>query len=250
MNSSLRLWLSGARRRTLVLVIVSLAMILLFSAVLSSGQGSRAAPNQRNDVASDQGGVGYGASSAGSGALKQVDDVLVNWLRKNPTIYPIQATGVGVLTKVILQALIPLYEIVILLLGMYIIFVALIPPRRAHAKAMFSRLLTGLILVSLSPMVYQLLLEIEDSLITQVYTGAGFTPTTADVVAVLALLSVTIYLIPYMYNLGLFVLAAMLLFPLLILARYIVVGILGSFFPMTLFLYFFEIGRASCRERV
>jgi len=166
----------------------------------------------------------------------------IGLLMLNPQIYPLEPAGgqpnLSDITRLILKLLVPLYEILILLTGIYIIYVALIPQKRAYAKEYLTNLIVSLVLVSLSPMIFQLILDIELSLVTEIFAQTQLTPAQMNNLIVIAMVSFLAY--PYNCCLGWIAVLNIILALLCIWIRYFGVQVFGAAFPAILFLYMFN----------
>jgi hypothetical protein len=157
---------------------------------------------------------------------------------------------VSALTRI----LVPGYILLIVINGVYFIFLSISPSERAKAKSMLQKLVLSMILVSLSLPIYKILLGISGALsdrllanvsfegtallgFLNVYTGgmssggsfniasaglAGFTP-------------IAIFFIPLGMYLTLVTLAAIV-----VALRNLIVYVMAALFPLTLFFYFFD----------
>ncbi|MFH1835813.1 MAG: hypothetical protein ABH851_06465 [Methanobacteriota archaeon] len=166
---------------------------------------------------------------------------LVGWsLRLNPTIYPFDKGNPAVsnLTKTILKLLIPFYGILLLLIAIYIVYVSISPSDRALAKSQFNKVLMSMFLVSISPPLFQLLLDIELDMVKTIWNIVeddwSDKVVNGVVVAFLGPQAVILGWLPIIISvIGLAILAF----------RYLVVQLLAIFFPLSFFLFFFDYTR-------
>lgn len=157
---------------------------------------------------------------------------------------PIQA-----LTGFVLKLLIPIYNLLLIMFGIYIIFMSGEPQHRAKAKAMFNKLLVGMVLVSMSPLIYQILLNISSILTGMILqigtTAAAGSVTKANVWAIMAGYVIVGFWQPWVLWFPMLI----LLLTLLILGlRYVLVILFGVLFPLSLFLYFFDFTKSLGKE--
>lgn len=152
-----------------------------------------------------------------------------------PTIFPFAGASNAATTnliKTMLQILVPIYVLLILLVGMYIIMVSQMPWERAKAKAAFRKLIMSMFLVSSSPPIFQMLLNISHYLTTETFETVN--PAMQEAMAkgiVVAFLSpITLF----------FAIAIMLFAMIFVLFRIIAIQVFAILFPVALFLYFFD----------
>jgi len=166
---------------------------------------------------------------------------LVGWsLRLNPTIYPFDEGNPAVsnLIKTMLKLLIPFYGILLLLIAIYIVYVSISPSDRALAKSQFNKVLMSMFLVSISPPLFQLLLDIELDMVKTIWNIVeddwSDKVVNGVVVAFLGPQAPVMGWLPVIISvLGLAILAV----------RYLVVQLLAIFFPLSFFLFFFDYTR-------
>lgn len=195
---------------------------------------------------------------------KQVLHSFVHDLTTNPVIYDpsatpaIPTTGLRSLTRVLLAMIVPFFQVLVILTSVYIIYVSIIPRKRAYAKYYITRLLIGMVLVSVSPVIYQVMLDIEHAMLMEMFeagstVGPGGGPglcTAADftgaegilgclgrISTVMILIMAPLFVWPYGCIIGLAALLFIALAYAVIWLRSIVVMGLGIIFPATVFLY-------------
>jgi len=132
-----------------------------------------------------------------------------------------------------IQILIPVYAMIITILGIYIIFLSISPSGRARAKSMFWKTFLSMVLVSISLEIFKILLAISEALAHRMLAGV-VTTRLPQFMLVLALNPYTLFMMYFW--LAQFILAALFVVAL----RYLLVLLLCAMFPFTLFLYFFE----------
>lgn len=182
-----------------------------------------------------------------SGALKPFFDIIQDSLFSNPTIYPLREgpslTTTGELMKDFMLVLVPIYVFSILVTGLYMIFMSTSPSGRAQAKMIFDKLLVSMILVSMSPAVYQLLLFTSYTItrsVVSVITGEITTSSSLGEAFYSAMASTPWQAkIAYIF-VWCWVLYSIIWALLVIWFRYICVKVLAFVFPFTLFLYLFD----------
>jgi len=159
---------------------------------------------------------------------------IMHGLKFNPTIYPL-ADGnptISALIRLILKLLVPLYEILLILIGAYIIFVSIKPQERARAKAAFNKVIISMFFASSAPIIFQTLLDIQLAITSMVlvYTAGGLADRMANGM-ILAFMN------PWtMWYAILVVLVAVVV----VFLRYLVVQIMAVIYPLAIFLYFFD----------
>ena len=123
----------------------------------------------------------------------------------------------------------PLYSLMIVITGFYLIFMSGSPAGRAKAKQSFWKLILSMVLVTISLDIFKLLLRISLGLSRTVLSTSGATDFTLGG-AVLAYIPICIFAVP-----------VVLLCIVSIGIRYLLVLIFAALFPFTLFLYMSDI---------
>ncbi len=132
-----------------------------------------------------------------------------------------------------INLLIPVYVMIITILGIYIIFLSISPSGRAKAKSMFLKVLLSMILVSISLEIFKILLGISEALASRMLAGV----VTTQIPQLIGLQQMNIISLFFL----LWALEQTLIWALFVIAlRYVLVLLLCAMFPFTLFLYFFE----------
>ncbi len=105
---------------------------------------------------------------------------IVAGLTYNPTIYCIPGStdchvkaGMQELINKWIMILIPFYSIAILFTGLFFLLKAGTPRGRARARSMFLKLIFGMVLVALGPVIYQAMLESSVMLTNYFWGGSG-----------------------------------------------------------------------------
>jgi hypothetical protein len=185
------------------------------------------------------------------GAVEKFFDAMKHLLTLNPTVYcPPAAAGckqdpiVRSIAPTIMTIIQPLYVTMALFTGIYYIFAAMEPRRRAAAKNMLLKLLVGMVIVGLSLPIFQLILDLSSALTEEVFDRAyaQFAAESSTSIAVFAAIIVALIvlkpiLLVIAILVGLYVVIAVLL---VMGVRYVAVLILAILFPAALFLYFFD----------
>lgn len=189
---------------------------------------------------------------------------LVWSLQQDPIIYPL-AGGLGNMMRQFILLLYPFWVIALLLTAIYLIFVAVDPPRRYRAKSMLQKLLVGMVVTATSPVIYQITLNLSHG-ITEGIIGPGGVldnivsslPVPYNSVDTMFFMILPIDTSSWTLRTGVNMLVVfiplliLLLFTILALAvvwfRYMTVILCAIFFPFTLFLYVFEATRGMGRE--
>jgi len=184
--------------------------------------------------------------------ISQFIDIIEDSLLANPTMYPLvkEAGGAkwltpnGKIMAVFLKVLIPFYVFAVLLAGVKFIFMSHSPHGRAQAKMMLEKLIVSMILVSISPAIYQLQLEFSHALTVGVLNtmknsilepgstlGHQYVSSIENIPMAARLSFIFIFF---------FILVALEFALLIIWFRYLAVKLLAFIFPFTLFMYLFD----------
>ena len=126
------------------------------------------------------------------------------------------------------------YIFAIVVVGAYLIFMAGSPQGRSNAKDTFVRLIVGMVLVSQSPVIFQMMLDIERYIADRLMATAvlGFGPAQRNVLFFTnAKYCCTMYILIFVSSIAA-ILGAV---------RYFLVYVMACFFPLTLFMYFTDI---------
>lgn len=216
-----------------------------------------------------------------------IDDtwgVLINGLTYNPVLFCVPGTecgtaptanccevsrGAGKLVSMWLQIMVPFYIIAMLLTAMFFLLKAGTPRGRARARSMFLKLLLGMVVIALAPVIYQTMLD-SSLLLTKMFLyeykpSFNFFFFTVDIdanpfgsindvsnpslhytditetLSNSPSLTFTCFLLPL--TAFLLVLAGLFIW-----LRNILVFFYGVFFPIILFFYFFEITKPYGRK--
>jgi len=241
---------NGGRRIRLTLF--SLALVYLLSLSLVS---QITYPPKENTGGEDIWAVGVNyIEGLFMDMAQQVTPDLIQWITENPVIYdttsspPIPDSGYQGLTKLILKIILIPYQILILLTGIYIVYASVVPRKRAFAKHYLTRLIVGMVLTGLSPIIFQVLLEIEHGLLLaliQTSVGSaggtchGMTPEDCldHIGGVVSLMTASMFVMPYTCALGGLGLIIVIASYAVVWLRWAVVTALGIIFPATIFLY-------------
>jgi len=153
-----------------------------------------------------------------------------------PRIYPFDQaslTAVGNLMKLTLKILAPFYILLLTLTGAYIIYVAAQPQARARAKAMFNKILISMFMVSASPVIYQVMIDIVGGITTQILSSSSMdTMSDYAINSVVTAFSNCVLIYPCI----LVILCAITI----MVVRILMIYFCAIFFPLALFLYFFD----------
>ncbi|MFH1787954.1 MAG: hypothetical protein ABH834_01080 [Candidatus Altiarchaeota archaeon] len=177
--------------------------------------------------------------------LRMFFDIMHDSLLAYPTLYPLKTssgalTSTGVILKNFMIVLVPLYVFSVLIAGSYLVFMSHSPSGRAQAKMIFDKLLVSMIIVPLSPALYELLLKTNDVItrsIIQVITS-GITQSNNigeaffNAISGMPVSAKIVFLLTFVYILWLALFALMTMW-----FRYLVCLAMGMMFPLTLFLY-------------
>ncbi|MFH0859733.1 MAG: hypothetical protein V1921_00875 [Candidatus Altiarchaeota archaeon] len=179
--------------------------------------------------------------------LKLYVDVIEQSLLANPQIYPLKdsagnLTTNGAIIAGFLKILAPVYFISLLLTGLYMIFMAESPSGRASAKNNLDKLLVSMILVAVSPGLYQILVDISqvttNGILSVVRTTLAEDETMADAIysSLMSAPPQTQLMMLPIFMIVLWILAIALF---VMWFRYLIVLVFGLIFPIIIFLYLF-----------
>lgn len=175
----------------------------------------------------------------------------------NPTVYcfPVSmggspnchvSAGIDKMMPYFMDILIPLYIAAILFTAIYYVVKTSNPRGRARAKSMLSKLLFSMVLVTMSPIIYQTFLDVSYGLVDSIYENGYFSMTNLDrleeattggeILGVCCMLTVVLIV-------ALFAL-------LMSLVRYFFVVAYAAIFPILVFLYFFDLTRGWGRKYI
>ncbi|MFH1788251.1 MAG: hypothetical protein ABH834_02575 [Candidatus Altiarchaeota archaeon] len=240
-------------------VLLSLILLVSLSLNVFPASGNVASGKFGPDEGEDT--VAY-AEGASTDMAKEATSDMIKWMMRNPVIYdasaspPIPTTGWRSITIVILKVLVVPYQLLILLTGIYITYVSMIPRKRAYAKNYLLRLLVGLVLTTMAPVIFEVILEMEHFLLFEmVRSGAASTGGTCATVAgcpmgvdcvvdcmdkmskVITFILASLFVWPLTCTLGPVALIVVIFTYAVVWARFVVVSAFGVIFPATVFLY-------------
>ncbi|GEM_PF-3104132 len=181
-------------------------------------------------------------------------DIMEVSLLSKPTLYPLMDAGgnltsSGLIFSEFMKILVPLFVFSVMVSGAYMVFMAHSPSGRAQAKMIFDKLLVALIIIPLSPALYEVLLETNQVLTVSVVqvikldiiSGQG---TLGDVfyssVSNAPISAKIVFVFLYMSILEFALLALMTMY-----MRYLIVLTMGFVFPFTLFMYLHDWTKAQ-----
>jgi hypothetical protein len=173
-------------------------------------------------------------------------------IKLNPQIYCapgesgcVVTAGVDKLVPFFMDILVPLYVIALMFTAGYFVVKSTNPRGRARAKMMLFKLLFSMFLVSLSPMIFQFLLDLQ-SMITEMILKEGISVSDAErirsnfTVGAAGALCLMIFIL---YKIGWVAVCVSIL-------RYILLVLFAVLFPLLLFLYFFDLTRGWGRKYI
>ena len=137
----------------------------------------------------------------------------------------------------IITILYTFYAISIFVTAIYIILISASPYNRSRAKSMLLRLLLGLVLISLSMEIYEVLLSLSGSITKWFLAESMLTKTGMETLKLIMIINFA-FLIPLIFFITVTVLAWLTIF-----IRYLLVVIMAILFPIGIFLYSFELTR-------
>ncbi|MFC2154546.1 hypothetical protein ACFLRC_03575, partial [Candidatus Altiarchaeota archaeon] len=251
-------------KRLLVRALFLLTVIIVVFSLFVSAQDSEEGPGSYSNGTSDGGGMMDAMQNTQTNmaieSMTWILDVIYDSISWNPRVFPLYSPGcdpcasegTSNLIKSMLIILIPLYQILILYYGILIIYGSKSPRERVMYKDRLQKLLAGMILVALSPIIFQIFLDLESVIVWNILdiaddylAQAGWGEFLASFIIGMVLLIAIIALLVY-FGIGLpwIPIVLFLLTPiLLIVGRYVFVGIMAILFPLTLFFYTFEFTR-------
>lgn len=179
------------------------------------------------------------------------EDNLPIFVTMNPS--PVNSTSLRSAIGFFIHLLQPFYALGILVASFYLMFVSASPGDRHRIKSMLTKLLTGMIVISLSPAILQLFFSLSEGL-TWVIMGVTnvdvFLATMDDVLSTLLTFFGMVTFVDM--SLGFYTMLPMMLliwglFSVLFL-RYVIVTMFCIIFPLVIFLYSFEFTRPLGRN--
>ncbi len=145
---------------------------------------------------------------------------------RDPTIYAFNMS--------LIQLFVTFYMVALVIIGIYLIFMAGSPHGRSRAKDIFVKLIVGMVLVSQSPVIFQYMLDIVDSLSTGVMNNALATAPHDYSIDNAFMRNnkfcCTYIVFMFVMTLALFVAAI----------RYFFLYVLAALWPLAIFCYYFE----------
>ncbi|MFH1722383.1 MAG: hypothetical protein ABH950_07255 [Candidatus Altiarchaeota archaeon] len=179
--------------------------------------------------------------------------MIMSCLTWNPQIFPLYTTGCDVdagecasqgVSHIIISIMIilmPLYVILILYTGIQMIFFSLTPQGRAQSKSRLNEFIISMVVVSLSPMLYQVILDLSESVVYAILNVAveSMNSPGTDLAGFLILFLI-LAKTPILLPMTIILLVISLIALMVLLVRYIFVLLYGVLFPAILFLYLFD----------
>lgn len=142
----------------------------------------------------------------------------------------------------IVSILYPVYMVAIAITGIYIIFLSTTPEHRAQAKSMLLKMLFSSVAVTLSMDIYIIIVNLAESISRQILAGWIFGGAGGALLAVITVILIILSTTIALGIISLTVLPIIALLALLSLSfRYLMVCLFCVLFPITLFLYFFDL---------
>lgn len=184
--------------------------------------------------------------------VKASFDVIVWMISRNPTVYcmPSEAAagctvsfGFDRFFPYFFDLLIPLYIVAFMFTAIYFIVKTTNARSRARAKAMLAKLILGTIVIGMSPLIYQVMLDISGGLVNFIYEGSGivnFEDLKTNVTAGGAVAAIVVIILTYLLIIPTIAIVACI--------RYFMVVTFALIFPLLLFLYFFDLTRGFGRK--
>lgn len=151
--------------------------------------------------------------------------------------------GIDKLMPYFMDILVPLYIIALMFTAMYFLVKGGSPRGRARAKVMLSKLLFSIVIISMSPIIYQTLLDISSALVEYIFSLPFLDMD--DLMYTFGLLAASNVGLVCVLIVGILVLT---LVAIIVAIRYFFVLIFAVLFPFLLFLYFFDLTRGFGRK--
>lgn len=156
------------------------------------------------------------------------------------------SAGIDKMMPYFMDILIPLYIAAILFTAIYYVVKTTNPRGRARAKSMLSKLLFSMVLVTMSPIIYQTFLDVSYGLVDSIYENGYFSLGDLDRLKD----ATTGGEIMGVYCMVLLVLCIAVLAVIMSLVRYFFVVAFAAIFPILVFLYFFDLTRGWGRKYI
>ena len=194
--------------------------------------------------------VGFGYATA-TKYKSLFEENLPSFITMNPS--PVNSTSLRGAIGFFIHLLQPFYALGILVASFYLMFVSASPGDRHRIKSMLTKLLTGMIVISLSPAILELFLSLSEGL-TWVILGVTnvdvFLLTMDEVLSTMAIFFGMVTFVDM--SLGFYTMLPMMMlvwgiFTVLFL-RYVIVTMFCIIFPLIVFLYSFEFTRPLGRN--
>ncbi|MFH0859947.1 MAG: hypothetical protein V1921_01990 [Candidatus Altiarchaeota archaeon] len=179
-------------------------------------------------------------------------DFIVWMISINPTVYCMPSEiaagckvsfGFDRFFPYFFDLLIPLYIVAFMFTAIYFITKTTNARSRARAKAMLSKLILGIIIIGMSPLIYQVMLDISGGLVNFIYESSGlvnFEDLKQNATAGGALAALAAIILTYLIIIPAIAIVACI--------RYFMVVTFALVFPLLLFLYFFDLTRGFGRK--
>lgn len=178
--------------------------------------------------------------------LRMFFDIMHDSLLAYPTLYPLKDpvsgayTSTGIILRNFMIVLVPIYVFSVLMAGAYLVFMSHSPSGRAQAKMIFDKLLVSMIIVPLSPALYELLLKTNDVITRSVIhvITSGITQSSNigeaffNAISGMPVTAKIVFLLTWVWILWLALFALVTMW-----FRYLVCLAMGMMFPFTIFLY-------------
>ncbi len=168
-------------------------------------------------------------TSVAKGLVNLALDIMTWTLTWNPKVSIVKP-----ITDDFIQLLTPIYVIAFLISGFYFFFYSDSPRGRARAKSTILKLLISIAIVIAAPVIYQLLLDLSEIGVNFIIQSEPYTINATNALGI--------------YSLGplwlLITLIIILIMLLVQIMRYFVLLVIAAFFPMIIFLYFFDFTRS------
>ncbi|MFH1721045.1 MAG: hypothetical protein ABH950_00415 [Candidatus Altiarchaeota archaeon] len=222
-----------------------------------------------NFVGAQDAETGQGFQEQGQGLFNSMIQDISNWLEEqtissyslmlvmlklNPCVYPengntceYDAEFLGTIElprnvlirdsqMIFLKTLMPMYVLLILFLGIYLIMSVGTPRGRMKTKELLFELMTGMVIVSLSPILLQFILDVSSWMVEQMFDSIGANYET-DIFTSIWEATTSQFLV------AIVILAFATVALLMVTFRFILIMLFAAIFPLTLFLYYFSYTR-------
>lgn len=190
--------------------------------------------------------------------VKPLMGMIEESLLSNPEIYPMRAsdgqlTMNGRIFRNVFIILAPIYATALLILGAYMVFMSHSPRGRAQAKMMIDKLVVSMVVVPVSPAIYEILLQTSNivtrSVLSIILAETGKTTIGDAFMSSMGIATTPLWLV-FVFNaaaggflvfwIGVVLLYTLWMALIIMWFRYLTVKLFAFLFPIVLFMYLFD----------